>query len=88
MKSVSEITRQPRDRNVHFFLLTGLVSVCMAVIGCGDCSAKTSPQVSEPKFIPPALAPSKVQESSKKAGDGTVTWRGVDSGYCHVTNGN
>lgn len=88
MKFDSEIARQPRDQSVQCFPLALLVSLCMAAIGCVDCSAKTSPQVNERNSIPTVLATWKRYESPMKANDGSVSWRGVDSGYCHVTNGN
>jgi len=86
MKSVNETARRPFGRDGQPFLLTGLVSVCMAAIGCGECLTSDS-QLSERKSIPHTLPTSKLIQPSP-AGDGTVAWRGVDSGYRHVINGN
>jgi hypothetical protein len=87
MKTVVEIARQPRDRSGRFIVLTGLVSFCMATFGCGDRPQGDPFPVSQPKPIPLALPASKSHQPLH-ADEGTVEWRGVDSGYYHITNGN
>lgn len=82
MKSSGKTAQPPIIRVAHFYLVTSLISFCMTVTGCGDCPTRDSPRLNERKFIPDALPTPKLHQPSP-AGDDTVAWRGVDSGYYH-----